>query len=54
MLVIDFENKTMEIDYTEQSPIKDENVEMMPISDTERIEALEAAILELAGVIFNG
>lgn len=24
------------------------------VTDTERIEALEAAILELAGVIFNG
>ena len=40
-------------DVTEEVPA-DEELPELQISDTERIEALEAAILELAEVVLNG
>ena len=43
------------MDMTEEeiNALKEESVEI-PITETERLEALEGALLELAGVLFDG
>ena len=51
MLIVDFENETESYEATGQT--QDISAEV-PVSDAERIEALESAILELAEVVLNG
>lgn len=52
MLIVDFDKETESYTHIENAQTADEM--QLPISDAERIEALESALLELAEVVLNG
>lgn len=52
MLVVDYESKAVKL--VDDAKAVEAEETTIPISAEERIEALEAALLELMGVVLNG